>query len=96
MIIFHTGYPSRGDLLSIIEGTSRPIAFVNIDRLFCKFSPGFDPYLNEPTWTQKGKWNYHHMCYFWFKQIFDLKIIQRYQYLMRLDDDSQVLGNLKT
>jgi hypothetical protein len=95
IIIFHTGYPFRTDLFSIIEGTRRQIEFVNIDQIFYKFSPGFDPHIRDPTWTQKGKWNYHHMCYFWFKQVFELKIMQRYQYMMRLDDDSQILGNFK-
>jgi len=95
IIIFHTGYPFRTDLFSIIEGTRRQIEFVNIDHIFYKFSPGFDPHIRDPTWTQKGKWNYHHMCYFWFKQVFELKIMQRYQYMMRLDDDSQILGNFK-
>ncbi len=35
------------------------------------------------------------MCYFWFKQVFELKIIQQYRYMMRLDDDSQLQGNFK-
>ncbi len=69
--------------------------FVNVDHIFYKFSPGFHPHITDPTWTMKGKWNYHHMCYFWFKQVFELKIIQQYRYMMRLDDDSQVQGNYK-
>ena len=82
LIIFHTGYPFRRDILAIIEATQRNVYFVNIDPLFDQFSPGFHPHISEPTWTQKGKWNYHHMCYFWFKQVFELKIIQRYKYMM--------------
>ena len=92
VIIFHTGYPNRAELLAIIEGSRRHVEFVNIDHIFYKFSPGFRPHITDPTWTQKGKWNYHHMCYFWFKQVFDLKIIQKYHYMMRLDDDSQIQG----
>ena len=93
VIIFHTGYPFRADLLSIIESTRRHVEFVNIDSVFYKFSPGFRSHITEPNWSVKGKWNYHHMCYFWFKQAFELSIMQKYRYMMRLDDDSQLLGN---
>ena len=95
VIIFHTGYPFRADLLPIIEGSRRHVEFVNVDPIFYKVSPGFQPHFINPTWSQKGKWNYHHMCYFWFKQVFELKIIQKYRYMMRLDDDSQLEGNYK-
>ncbi|CAF3403610.1 unnamed protein product [Rotaria socialis] len=92
IIIFHTGYPFREDLVPIMDSTARNVLFVNVDHIFYKFSPGFDPHIRDPTWTQKGKWHYHHMCYFWFKQVFELKIIQRYRYMMRLDDDSGIEG----
>ena len=95
LIIFHTGYPFRADFMPIIKQTLRQVEFVNIDHLFYKFPSDFDPHIRDPTWSQKGKWNYHHMCYFWFKQVFELKIIQRYRYMMRLDDDSEILGNFK-
>ncbi len=95
VIIFHTGYPFRADLLPIIEGSRRQVEFVNIDHIFYKFSPGFNPHIKDPHWSQKGKWNYHHMCYFWFKQVFQLKILQRYRYMMRLDDDSQIQGQFQ-
>ena len=94
VIIFHTGYPFREDILPIIKQSRRQIEFVNIDHLFYKFSPGFYPHMTDPTWSMRGKWSYHHMCYFWFKQVFELKIIQRYRYLMRLDDDSQIQGKI--
>jgi hypothetical protein len=77
-----------------MEATRRQVEFVNIDHVFYRFSPGFDPHIKDPTWTQKGKWNYHHMCYFWFKLVFELKIMREYKYMMRLDDDSQILGNV--
>ena len=95
VIVFHTGYPLRSDILSIIEGSRRQVEFVNIDHMFYKFSPDFDPHFTNPSWAQRGKWNYHHMCYFWFKQVFDLEIVQRYRYMMRLDDDSQITGNFE-
>jgi hypothetical protein len=93
VIIFHTGYPTREDIRSIIGRSRRQIEFVNIDHIFYKFSPGFDPHMRDPTWSRRGKWNFQHMSYFWFKQVFELKIIQRYRYMMRLDDDSQIQGN---
>ncbi|CAM4771339.1 unnamed protein product [Rotaria magnacalcarata] len=92
IIIFHTGYPFHGDVTSILKASARNVLFVNVDHIFYKFSPGFDPHIRDPNWTQKGKWNYHHMCYFWFKQVFELKIIQQYRYMMRLDDDSGIEG----
>jgi hypothetical protein len=95
VVIFHTGYPFRADLLPIIKESRRQIEFVNIDHIFYKFSPGFDPHIRDPYWSMKGKWNYQHMCYFWFKQVFELKIMERYQYMMRLDDDAQIMGNCK-
>ncbi|CAF1136853.1 unnamed protein product [Adineta ricciae] len=91
IIIFHTGYPFRADYVPIFDVTPRHVEFVNVDHLFNKFPRGFEPHRREPTWSQRGKWNYHHMCYFWFKQVFELKILHRYRYMMRLDDDSQLL-----
>ena len=93
VIVFHTGYPFRAEVLAIIESTRRHVEFVNIDLIFYQFSPGFLPHIGQPNWSVKGKWNYHHMCYFWFKQVFEMKIMQKYRYMMRLDDDSALLGN---
>ena len=96
VIIFHTGYPHREELIPMMDITRRQVLFVNIDHVFYRFSPGFDPHMTDPSWTQKGKWHYQHMCYFWFKQVFELKIMQQYRYMMRMDDDSQILGNVLT
>ncbi|CAF0959578.1 unnamed protein product, partial [Adineta steineri] len=60
--------------------------------IFTSFPKGFDPYLEEPTWSKRGKWNYHHMCRFWFKLILDIPLINKYDYVMRLDSDSKVMG----
>ena len=95
IIIFHTGYPFRSDYVPIFDVTPRHVEFVNVDHLFNQFPRGFEPHRREPTWSQRGKWNYHHMCYFWFKQVFELKIVHRYRYMMRLDDDSQLLGKFE-
>ncbi|CAF4529313.1 unnamed protein product, partial [Rotaria socialis] len=53
IIIFHTGYPFREDLVPIMDSTARNVLFVNVDHIFYKFSPGFDPHIRDPTWTQK-------------------------------------------
>ncbi|CAF3900073.1 unnamed protein product [Rotaria sp. Silwood1] len=91
LIIFHTGYPFRADLLSIIQATRRQVQMVNVDHIFYKLPPGFDPHIRDPNWSHRGKWNYQQMCQFWFKRVFELKILQPYRYMMRLDDDSQIL-----
>jgi len=92
VIVFHTGYPYREDIRPILDGSCRQVEFINVDHIFYRFSPGFQPHIRDPNWTIKGKWNYHQMCYFWFKQVFQIKILRRYRYMMRLDDDSRIIG----
>ena len=94
IMIFHTSYPYSSDISSIINSTKRRVIFHNVDREFSSFPLKFDPYSTDPTWSKRGKWNYHHMCYFWFKQVFNLNILKPYRYMMRLDDDSQIIRTL--
>ena len=93
IIIFQTGYSLKRDLETIANTTKRQITFYNVDAFFTSFPDGFDPYLEEPTWTKRGKWSYHHMCRFWFKHVTDIPLVNKYDYLMRLDSDSGLLGN---
>ncbi|CAF4459225.1 unnamed protein product, partial [Rotaria socialis] len=72
--------------------TKRQVIFYNVDDAFTLFPKGFDPYLEEPNFKKRGKWNYQHMCRFWFKLVLDIPLVLEYQYLMRLDDDSKILG----
>jgi len=92
IMIFHTSYPYSSDISSIINSTKRRVIFHNVDREFSSFPLRFDPYSTDPTWSKRGKWNYHHMIRFWFKLIFEIPEIQHYEYIMRLDDDSKLLG----
>jgi len=36
------------------------------------------------------------MCKFWFNDIFELKILSKFEYIMRLDCDSLILNRIKT
>lgn len=92
IIICHSGYPFSSDISRILRSTRRNVVFRNVDKELTSFPQGFDPYSNQPTWSRRGKWSYHQMIRFWFKMIFEMPEIQQYDYIMRLDDDSQLLG----
>ncbi|CAF3253901.1 unnamed protein product [Rotaria socialis] len=92
IIFFHTDYPITQHMQAIANVTKRQVIFYNVDDAFTSFPKGFDPYLEEPNWKKRGKWNYQHMCRFWFKLVLDIPLVLEYQYLMRLDDDSKILG----
>jgi hypothetical protein len=93
VIIFHGGYPDPTELWEMYRHTKRRVFFQNVDKYFSNFPRGFDPYSNQPNWSIRTKWNYHHMINFWFKIVFELPAIQRYDYMMRLDFDSQLQGD---
>ncbi|CAF1524368.1 unnamed protein product [Adineta ricciae] len=92
IIIFLTMYPVGPHLHAVTLKTKRQITYYNIDAIYTTFPKGFDPYREEPTWSKRGKWNYHHMCRFWFKLIFDIPLINKYEFVMRLDSDSKLVG----
>jgi hypothetical protein len=92
IIIFHTGYPFKAHLQAVTNVTKRHVIFYNVDIAFSSFPDGFDPYFTDPNWTKRGKWNYQHMCRFWFKLVLDIPLVLEYEYLMRLDDDSKITG----
>ena len=92
IIIFHSNYPFKRDVDLIQSATSRRVIFCNVDRELFSFPSNFDPYAIEPTWPKRGKWNYHQMNRFWFKLVFELPEVQQYDYVMRLDIDSQLQG----
>jgi hypothetical protein len=92
VIILHTGYPFSIDISLILSSTKRQVVFRNVDHAFTSFPAGFKPYSTEPTWSKRNKWSYHHMIRFWFKLVFELSEVQQYDYIMRLDDDSKLLG----
>lgn len=92
VIIFHTGFPLKNNAEAVANATVRQVIFFNVDLFFTSFPVGFDPYVEEPNWVKRGKWNYQQMCRFWFKFVIDIPIVKKYNYLMRLDDDSKLLG----
>lgn len=91
-MLFHTGFPFASEIAQIMSATRRRVIFRNVDREFASFPNGFDPYTNEPTFWKRGKWNYHHMIRFWFKLIFDIEEMKNFDYVMRLDTDSRLIG----
>ncbi|CAF1492954.1 unnamed protein product [Adineta ricciae] len=56
------------------------------------FPANFDPCRTKATWSTRSKWNYHLMIRFWTKIVFELPQLQQYDYMMRLDDDSQIMN----
>jgi hypothetical protein len=92
IVIFHTAYPLKAHMKTIASATKRRVIFYNVDDAFTSFPKGFNPYETEPTWTKRGKWNYQHMCRFWFKLVMDIPLVHEYEYFMRLDDDSRIRG----
>jgi hypothetical protein len=92
ILLFHTGFPFASEIAKIMKSTRRRVIFRSVDKYFALFPDGFDPYLNEPTFWKRGKWNYHQMIRFWFKLIFEIDEIQPFEYIMRLDTDSRLIG----
>jgi hypothetical protein len=92
ILLFHTGFPFASEFAQIMNATRRRVIFRNVDKYFASFPDGFNPYINEPTFVKRGKWNYHQMIRFWFKLIFEIEEIQRFEYVMRLDTDSRLIG----
>jgi hypothetical protein len=92
ILLLHTGFPFVSDIAQLVKATRRHVIFRNVDHQFTSFPVGFDPYKNEPTFSKRGKWNYHHMIRFWFKFIFEVEEIQQFEYVMRLDTDSRIIG----
>ncbi len=92
ILLFHTGFPFTSDITRIRSSTHRRVIFLNVDQYYASFPNGFNPYLTEPTFSKRGKWNYHQMIRFWFKHVFEIHEIQQFEYVMRLDTDSRLLG----
>jgi hypothetical protein len=92
ILLFHTGFPFASEMKRIRNSTYRRVIFQNVDQYFALFPKNFNPYLTEPTFWKRGKWNYHQMIRFWFKHIFETDKMQQFDYVMRLDTDSRLLG----
>lgn len=92
LLIMHNNEPYKSDLFHLTKKIKRRILFLNIDVFFNLFPIGFDPCKTKPSYRARGKWNYQLMIRFWFKILFELPQLENYEYIMRLDDDSQLTG----
>jgi hypothetical protein len=90
LLIMHNGNSYESDLLRLTKKIRRQVLFLNIDIFFHLFPIGFDPCKTETSYRVRGKWNYLQMIRFWFKILFELPQLKKYEYIMRLDDDSQL------
>jgi hypothetical protein len=92
LLIMHNNNPSKSDLIRLTKKIRRQVLFLNIDIFFNLFPIDFNPCKSKPTYRVRGKWNYQLMIRFWFKILFQLPQLEHYEYIMRLDDDSQLTG----
>jgi hypothetical protein len=88
----HSNNPYESDLLHLTKRIRRQVLFLNIGIFFNLFPIGFDPCKTKTSYRVRGKWNYLLMIRFWFKILFQLPQLKKYEYIMRLDDDSKLTG----
>jgi hypothetical protein len=84
--------PLKDDMLRLSKSIKRQVLFLDVGIAFNLFPSGFDPCRTKTTFHKRGKWNYQLMIRFWFKLLFELPQLQQYEYIMRIDDDSQIRG----
>jgi hypothetical protein len=92
VLLMYNNEPHKYDLLRLSNSTKRQVLFLDVGNAFNLFPIGFDPCRIKTSFYRRGKWNYQLMIRFWFKILFELPQLQQYEYIMRLDDDSQVTG----
>jgi hypothetical protein len=92
LLIMHSNYLSENSLKRLVNNIKRPILFLKVSSIFNMFPENFDSCRTKSNWQIRGKWNYQLMIRFWFKIIFELPQLQEYKYIMRLDDDSQIMN----
>jgi hypothetical protein len=92
LLIMYNKHPYKDDLMYLTKTIKRQMLFLDINSVFNLFPSNFDPCRTKSSWWRRGKWNYQLMIRFWFKILFELPQFEQYEYIMRLDDDSQILG----
>ena len=92
LLVMHNDHPDEDRLIWLANITKRQMMFLDISSIFNVFPSDFDAYRTKPTWQKRGRWNYQLMIRFWFKILFELPQFKSYEYIMRLDDDSRILG----
>lgn len=93
ILIMHSKEPYESELERLSTTMRRPVLFLDVADAFRLFPSGFDPCRTKTSYRVRGKWNYLLMIRFWFKFIFELPQLREYEYIMRIDDDSQLTGN---
>lgn len=92
ILFLYTSSISMTDFLRLTKIMKRQVLFLNIVKPFNLFPIGFDACGTKTPYHVRGKWNYLLMIRFWFKTLFELPQLRQYEYIMRLDDDSQLSG----
>lgn len=92
ILFLHTNDLFTTDLVRLTKTMKRKVLFLNVAEVFNVFPIGFDPCQTSTSYRVRGKWNYMLMIRFWFKTIFELPQLENYDYIMRLDDDSKIMG----
>jgi hypothetical protein len=92
VLIMHSNQPNEDYLARLSKTTRRQMMFLDVSSIFTLFPPGIDPCRDSTSYWRRGKWNYQLMIRFWFRILFELPQLKQYEYVMRLDDDSKLLG----
>ncbi|CAF3456049.1 unnamed protein product [Rotaria sp. Silwood1] len=90
LLILYSNVPYESDLLHLTDAIKRPVSFLNVGIFFNLFPIRFDPCKTKTPYRYRGKWNYSLMIRFWFKFLFELPELEKFEYVMRLDDDSKL------
>lgn len=93
ILFFYTGGLKEHDFLRVAKTMKRQVMFLNVFKVFNLFPIGFDGCATKTPFRVRGKWNYVLMIRFWSKFFFELPQLQQYDYIMRLDDDSEIRGH---
>jgi hypothetical protein len=92
LLIMYNNQPDQDNLMRLANTTRRQMMFLDVSSIFTLFPSGFDTCRTRSSYWRRGKWNYQIMIRFWFKILFELPQFKQYEYIMRLDDDSKILG----
>lgn len=95
VLVFNEGDLSDEQTQSIVQSTSRPVAFPLVD--FTTFPAGFDPDAADSSNTTgvkkfrvqgRSEWGYYQMIRFWVTGIWKHPALEPYGTVMRIDSDS--------
>lgn len=93
LLIMYSNQPDKAYAMHLTKIIKRKLMFLDISSIFSLFPSDLDTCRTKTSYWRRGKWNYQLMIRFWFKILFELPQFQKYEHIMRLDDDSKILGN---